>query len=291
MKVSIMVTTRNRLESLFFTLDRLERLDPPPNEILVTADGCDDGTVDAVNERTREEKEVKVRLLINEVALGSVASRDRMMREADGDLVVSLDDDSYPEQSDFIERLRREFVSNTALAVLTFPQRSDEYPDSLLCNEFGKSRAVRTFANSGACLRSTAYEDLPGFERIFFHMYEEPDFALQCIANGWEVRLSPEITIRHHWTPNQRSELRNHHRHARNEAWSTFMRCPFPYALFIALFRVFSQARFAASRGFGWLLREPVWWWQALIGIPQVWRRRNPVTWEGYRKWLSLPDP
>jgi GT2 family glycosyltransferase len=212
-----------------------------------------------------------------------------MMREARGELVLAIDDDSYPEQSDCLATLARMFEENPQLAIATFPQRTDEYPATLEQTHFGAERAVRAFPNSGACLRVAAYRSLPGFEPMFFHMYEEPDYALQCVANGWDVRYFTQLTIRHHWTPNQRSEIRNHHRHARNELWSTLMRCPFPQAMGMILYRIVSQARFAAGRGIGWLLREPLWWIDAARGIQDAWRRRAPVSWAGYRKWLSLP--
>ena len=36
--------------------------------------------------------------------------------------------------------------------------------------------------------------------------------------------------------------------------------------------------------------RWPVLWWiDALKGLPQALSRRNPVSWNGYKKWLSLP--
>lgn len=285
MTISVMITTRNRSVQLQTTLDVIRKMDPAPGEIMITADGCTDHTLEVL----RAEMPHAV-LIVNPVGLGSVASRAAMMERASGDLVLALDDDSYPEQGDCLALLSEMFASNERLAIATFPQRSDEYPASLTQEDFGAARPIRSFPNSGACLRVSAYRQLPGFEPMFFHMYEEPDYALQCVAAGWKVLYYPEITIRHHWTPNQRSEIRNHHRHARNEFWSTLMRCPYPHAFGLIVWRVFSQARYAAKRGPGWLLREPVWWWQALMGIPQALRRRKPVAWEGYRKWLALPD-
>jgi GT2 family glycosyltransferase len=283
--ISIMITTKNRSSDLQRTLRILGQLCPPPDEILVTADGCNDDTVAMV----RSEFPNAV-LIENVVGLGSVASRATMMAQVRGDLVLALDDDSYPEQIDCLSKLDQLFSSDDRLAIATFPQRSDEYLSSLTQEDFGLARPIRSFPNSGACLRVTTYRQLAGFEPMFFHMYEEPDYALQCVANGWELLFYPEITIRHHWTPNQRSEIRNHHRHARNEFWSTLMRCPFPQAFGVIAYRIFSQARFAARRGPGWLIREPLWWWQALVGIPRALGRRRPVSWAGYRKWLSLPD-
>ena len=231
----------------------------------------------------------EARVFVNQIGLGSVASRDRMMREARGDLVLALDDDSYPEQLDCIARIVPFFEQRPKLAVLHFPQRTDEYPETLAQTDFGPEHLTRSFANSGAVLRRSTYLQLPGFESRFFHMYEEPT----TVCNVWRrvmmcssLRLSPFVTI----TPVQaRDEIRIHHRHARNELWSTVMRCPFPFALGIAAWRVFSQFRYACKRGWSWVDSGTRWWWQALAGIPYCVRKRRPVSWAGYKRWLHLP--
>jgi GT2 family glycosyltransferase len=262
----------------------LRQLDPAPLEILITADGCTDETVAMVKAEMPNAK-----MIVNARSEGSVASRDRMMREARGDLVLALDDDSYPEPLDCIARIIPFFEQNPKLAVLHFPQRSDEYPATLQQQDFGPERLTRSFASSGAVLRRSIYLQLPGFERKFFHMYEEPDYALQCVATGYEVLFSPIVTIRHHYSSQVRSEMRNHHRHARNEMWSVLLRCPFPYVAPVAIYRALSQFRYACQRGFSWLIREPTWWWQAMAGVPYCLRKRRAVSWAGYKCWLSLP--
>jgi GT2 family glycosyltransferase len=262
----------------------LQRLNPAPLEVLITIDGSTEDVHEAVKAELQQ-----ARVFVNQIGLGSVASRDRMMREARGDLVLALDDDSYPEQLDCIARIAPLFAQRPKLAVLHFPQRTDEYPETLGQTDFGAEHLTRSFANSGAVLRRSTYLQLSGFEPRFFHMYEEPDYALQCVAAGYDVLFSPVITIRHHYSGQARDEIHTHHRHARNELWSTLMRCPFPFALAIVIWRVFSQFRFACKRGWSWVVREPIWWWQALGGIPYCVRKRRPVSWRGYKRWLSLP--
>jgi len=284
MTLSIMITTRNRVEDLQQTLRVLTNLNPVPDEILITADGCTDGTIELVKSELPNAK-----LIVNNPAIGSVASRDQMMRKARGDLVLALDDDSYPEQLDCIARIVPFFEQCPELAVLHFPQRTDEYPETLARTHFGSEHLTRSFANSGAVLRRSTYLQLLGFESRFFHAYEEPDYALQCVAAGYDVVFSPIITIRHHYSGQARDEIRIHHRHARNELWSTLMRCPFPFAIGIAAWRVFSQFRYAWKRGWSWVIREPTWWWRALKGIPYCLRKRRPVSWASYKRWLALP--
>jgi GT2 family glycosyltransferase len=285
MRVSIMITTRNRLDELRRTVQMLGKLDPSPDEILITADGCVGGTAEFVTSALPN-----VKLIVNEPAIGSVASRDRMMRQAKGDLVLALDDDSYPEQSDCIAHIIPFFQQRAELAVLHFPQRTDEYPETLAETKFGsEEHLTRSFANAGAVLRRSNYLQLPGFEPRFYHMYEEPDYALQCVAAGYDVLFSPIVTIRHHYSGRARDEIGIHHRHARNEFWSTLMRCPFPFGLAMLSWRFFSQFRYAWKRGWSWIVREPQWWVQAVAGVPHFLRKRKPVSRAAYKRWLALP--
>jgi GT2 family glycosyltransferase len=288
MTVSVMITTRNRAMDLRRTCRVLRELNPPPLEILITADGCTDDTVEMLKAETLKVEIKNLKVIVNEVGMGSVASRDRMMREARGDLVLALDDDSYPEQADCLTHIAALFEQNLKLAVLHFPQRTDEYPETLSQTDFGPAKLTRSFANSGAVLRRSTYLQLPGFEPRFFHAYEEPDYALQCVAAGYEVLFTPVVTIRHHYSGQTRNELRTHHRHSRNEFWSTLIRCPFPQVLGLAAYRIFSQFRYACKRGASWVFREPVWWWQAMAGIPYCLKRRHPIPWPRYRAWLEL---
>jgi len=283
MRVSVMITTSNRLEELQRTLQMLGKLDPAPDEVLVTADGCTDGTAEFLSAMPN------VKFVVNQPARGSVASRDRMIREARGELVLALDDDSYPEQLDCIARLVPLFEQRSNLAVLHFPQRTDEYPDTVAQMDFGHEKLTRSFANSGAVLHRSTYLELAGFEPRFYHMYEEPDYGLQCLAAGYDVVFSPIVTIRHHYSGQARDEIRIHHRHARNEFWSSLMRCPFPFALGVLGWRAASQFRYACRRGWSWVVREPRWWAQAVAGIPYFIRKRKPVSWAAYKRWLSLP--
>ena len=284
MTVSVMIATRNRAEELRKTCRVLGQLNPPPLEVIVTADSCTDETV-----KVAKCEVPGARLFINAMGKGSVASRDRMMHEARGDLVLALDDDSYPEQMDCIARFIPIFQQRPQLAVLHFPQRTDEYPETLAQTNFGSEHLTRSFANSGAVLRRSTYLQLPGFESRFFHMYEEPDYVLQCVAAGYDVLFSPVISIRHHYSGDGRDEIRTHHRHARNEFWSALMRCPFPFAIGITAWRVASQFRYACKRGCPWVVREPLWWWQAAAGIPYCLTKRQPVSWASYKRWLALP--
>ena len=65
-------------------------------------------------------------LLANAERQGSVASRDRMLRLASSHIVISLDDDSYPIDRDFLARVGQVLAQHPEAAVISFPEIRDE---------------------------------------------------------------------------------------------------------------------------------------------------------------------
>jgi GT2 family glycosyltransferase len=283
LRCAVTIATRNRRDDLARTCAVLQALQPPPDEVLVCADGCTDGTVEFVREQYPG-----VRLIVHEQARGSIPSRNELAAATACDVFVSLDDDSYPIETDAIARIRALFELNPRLAVAAFPQRTDEYPATLSAQDFGTAKFAGSYANSAAAIRTSVFKSLGGYPGFFFHAYEEPDFALRCAAAGWQVRFEPCVTVRHHFSATERNEIRTHQRHARNELWSVLLRCPMPQLLAVAPFRVWRQFLYASRRGWPWVWREPAWWFRCLGGIPRCLRERAALAWPRYRGWMQL---
>jgi GT2 family glycosyltransferase len=280
---AISIATHNRLPELQRTLGVVAGLSPGPDELLLCADGCEDGTAQYVRENFPRAK-----LIEHADSHGSIRSRIEMMRAAASDIVISLDDDSYPIEPDFIARVRGLFATMPHVAVASFPQRTNEYPETLTLPDFGPGQYVGTYSSAAAALRRSVYTALDGFPPEFGHAYEEPDYALQCLAAGHAVYHFTGATIRHHYTPLKRNEMRTHHRHARNEQWSAWRRCPFPEVLAVSLYRALSQLNYARKRGLGWVVREPRWWPMAWRGLPAMRAARRPISRRVYRNWMKL---
>ena len=281
LRVAICITTHNRRVELARTLEHVQALSPAPDELRIVADGCTDGTVELV-----KSKAPKAILTIHDAARGSIPSRNAMGQATPCHVFLSLDDDSHPIETDAIARIRALFESQPWLAVAEFPQRTDERPASLEQTDFGSAKFIGSYANSGAAVRANVFRALGGYVDEFMHAYEEPDFALRCCAAGWHVRFEPVLHIRHHFTSAERNETRTHHRHARNELWSAIRRCPLPWLLAVAPFRIVRQFGYAWGRG--WTSREPRWWLQAAKGAPAHWAHRQAIPWQKYRAWMQL---
>lgn len=281
--VGICIATHNRRGDLARTLTALAQLAPGPDEIIVAADGCTDGTAEWVRAT-----HPGVLLIVHEATRGSVPSRNEMAAASTCDVFVSLDDDSYPLDGDFIAKVRALFATRPRLAVASFPQRTDEFPETLTAADFGQPEFVGSYANSGAAIRRAAFDELGGYPAFFFHAYEEPDFALRCVCAGWQVLHETSLVIRHHFTGAQRNEMRTHQRHARNELWSVLLRCPVPQLFAVAAFRAARQFGYAWTRGLAWAVQEPRWWLAALAGVPRCLAARRALPWRRYLAWMQI---
>lgn len=282
--VSIMIATRNRRDDLKRTLERVAAMDPQPLEVLICADGCTDDTVAMVQRQFP-----LCRLLVNEPALGSVGSRCRMLEIAQGEFVLSLDDDSYPLDQDFLARAVQVMVDHPEAAVVTFPElRDGEVYAGEGRGPGDGSHYVSAYANCAALMRKSVYRSLAGFPAMFFHMYEETDYALQCYGAGYSVWFEPSLVIRHHMSPVARDNVGRHHLNARNELWSVWMRCPWPWLPVVSAFRVLRQFQYALSESASWAKAEPRWWWMAIKGIPDCLRHRRPISWRRYLAWMRM---
>ena len=281
LRCAVSIATHNRLSELERTCRVVASLTPAPDEVWVVADGCTDGTVAFLRERYPF-----FRLIEHEVSQGHVRSRDEIIRRTDCDIVLVLDDDSHPVEKDFISRLRQLFAWRPKLAVASIPQQTDEFPETLECEDFGPPQFVGSYSNASAALRRSVYLQLGGYDMDFFHAYDEVDYALRAVAAGYEIYRPAHMTIRHRFSSLNRDEVRMHHLHGRYEQASVWRRCPWPYAIPVALFRAVRQAHYAWKRG--WLAREPEWWAQAMADFSRNIKRRKLVGWPAYREWMGL---
>ena len=285
MTFAIMIATHNRCADLRRTCTALTSLSPAPDEILICADGCTDDTIPML---LREFPAFIT--LENPERQGSVASRDRMLRLASADIVFSLDDDSYPVEPNFLARLKQVLGSHPEAAVVAVAEiRHDDLSDpAALSLGERRGRYVASYANCAAAMRRDVYLELAGFPRFFGHMYEEPDYAVQCYAAGYAVWFEPALAVLHHMSSVNRHAGRRQRLHARNELWSVLIRCPWPYLPAIALFRIWRQLRYAATQGPWDVLLQPAWWLSALRGLPQCLAGRAAIPWRTYWGWMKL---
>jgi GT2 family glycosyltransferase len=280
--ISIAIATLNRCEDLRVTVLDLQKLDPPPLEILVCLDGNTDGSSEMLAEFP------SVTVIANELTRGSVYSRDRLFRMAQGDLIVSLDDDSSPLQKDFVARLANLACAHPEAGAFAFEEVRPKGRDDRPFGAPTQLSYVASYANCASAVRAKLYGDRASYPHLFFHMYEEPDFCLQTYGCGYGVLYDPDIKVLHRYSHVGRNMIGRHHQHARNELLSVLVRCPFPHVFWVAAYRVARQFIYAVSEGTAWAAREPIWWWNAAKCLPSALKQRRPLPWPIYWQWMRL---
>jgi GT2 family glycosyltransferase len=267
----------NRRPSVETGLRHLE--DAPVDEIIVVDNASTDGTEEMVREWGG-----KVRLVRAPENVG-VAGRNLGAREASGDFLLLIDDDSYPLPG-AVQALLEAIRAHPKVAVVGGLIRDrnpagQRIPDGavgtfdwwLRCGQEGDPppegfRSIY-FPECGCLIRREAYFDAGGFfEPYFFHI-SEPDFAIRMLARGWDVRYLPTAEFEHAKQARDRSYIRWNLRHrVRNELWFFWLRFP---------------ARVAARRIPAYAVlfllecvyqRSPSAWFG---GIAEAWRKRDQV--------------
>jgi GT2 family glycosyltransferase len=281
--VTYMIASRNRREELLRTLLSCREQLYPDKEILVVDDASADGTYDAVRRDFPE-----AILMRNGVPIGSIASRNLMLGQARGDVLVGFDDDSrfidIASTATVVERFQREpdlgLVDCQDIGP-EHPERIGEGPGRLKGEWHTPSFGAGRYAMRRAVLDKTGF-----YAPFFWHSYEEPDLAIRIWDAGYRCLQWNDILVWHEFSNANRDEKRTHSLHARNELLSIWMRAPRRYVLALTAWRMASQLRYSLRRG--WWADEPRIWWEAARKLRLALRYRRPVKGATYRRCVML---
>lgn len=194
MKLSYIIVTRNRRETLLRTLDHLERNTHLPRhawEVFVVDNASEDGTSEALARHYRQASVIT--LPENE----GVPARNHALRPARGRYVVFLDDDSYP-LDDAIPRslsyLSKHPKTAALVARVVLPSGQCEAP------------AMPAVTLGGASvIRRSVLDQVGAFAPEFFRQAEEYDLSFRIWAAGYRIERFEDIRFGHDKAPGGRS--------------------------------------------------------------------------------------
>jgi GT2 family glycosyltransferase len=216
-RFSIVIPTHNRRAAVTRLLGALGRQDPVPGrfEVVVVADGCTDGTMEAV--RTLDTEFPCT--VLEQAASGPAAARNRGAAHAVGDILLFLDDDVEPRPG--VLRAHAEFHSQVAdgigIGYLEPVVTARGFFGVVLRgwweSMFEESRRpghryVYSDLLTGHCsLERSAFERLGGFDAAL-HSHEDYELGYRAIAAGMNLRFVAGATAIHHETSELAKTLR-----------------------------------------------------------------------------------
>jgi GT2 family glycosyltransferase len=238
----LLIPTWRRTAQLRNTLHHLLACEPPPAGILVHVDAGDEETPAML----AREFAHAVRWVVAEITRGPGGGRDVLARMTDAGLLVSLDDDSWPEDPDFFRRaadMAARFPEAGVLACAVRQKGQDEAAGP------ATSRELASFENCGCAIRRSAYLQTRGFVPLrYAYGMEEVDVALQLLDKGWSIRHIPELRVFHDTDLDHHPSAAVNAAHISNTALFAFLRYPLPLWP-LGLLQVLNRVRYAVGMG------------------------------------------
>jgi len=217
--VAVLIPTYNRGTKVLETLRQIQRCNPLPSEIWVHID-LSDGRLEAV--LTAQFPEVRVISAIDRVGPGG--GRHRCLQQCEAPLAVSFDDDSYPCETDFFERVRVRFAELPDAAVIGGAIWNANQSELARVESLVRKSS---FTGCGCAVRLSAYREIKGYvPRPVAYGLEETDASLQFFARNWNIYEAGELRVFHNTTLSHRQHPEITRGFVANVALLAFLRYP-----------------------------------------------------------------
>ncbi len=287
---SILITTKNRLTDLAFTLEKIQYLlDRKGVVCLICDDGSTDGTVDFL-----EKNYPKIQLIQNPKSRGLIYSRNRLLSLVKADFAISIDDDLHFITPNPLEIISDFFNENPLAAVLSFRIFwSKNEPQSVLTTE--KSMPMQSYAGGAHAFRVKAWRNIPNYPEWFVFYGEENFASYQLFKRNWEVHYLPEVLVNHRVDLKARKKntdyIQRQCRSLRSGWYLFFLFYPLKniprkmaYSLWMQFKLKVFKGDFRALQAIILALFDLVW------NMPRIIKNSNRLTAKEYKEYNQLPE-
>jgi GT2 family glycosyltransferase len=276
-KVSVCILTYNRATILRELLVSLDRISCEDIEVIVTDNHSVDGTEQMI--RNEFSRIAYYRMPANQ----GVAGRNLGIRNATGDIIITLDDDVIGIGVHKIETLVRLFEAKTDVGAICF--KVIDYESGDVCNwchhyekeKYSDREFVTDEITEGAvAFRKTALAKSGLYPTYFFISHEGPDLLCRLLDVGYNTIYSPEICVRHRTAQEGRKSWRRYYYDTRNQIWLAVRNYPVLWAIRYLLRGLTAMFFYSVRDGFcRYWIKGVV---DGIMGIAKVAKDRKPIS-------------
>lgn len=189
---SILITTKNRIEAIQYTLAKIAwLLEKPEVECII----CNDGSIDNT-QAFIEQNYPKIQLIHNEDSMGLIHSRNRLLDITKAKFAISLDDDAHFISKNILEIIAAHFNENPDCGVIAF--RIFWGIDKPKINaSTHKIKRVKGFVGCGHVWNMEAWKSIPKYPEWFVFYGEEAFASYQLFRSNWRINYMPDILVHH----------------------------------------------------------------------------------------------
>lgn len=287
---SILITTKNRLKDLAFTLGKIKcLLNEDGVECVVFDDGSTDGTCEYAKENYPE-----IKLQRNEISKGYIFCRNRMLNETQADYAISLDDDAHFLTENPLGAIHKHFEENGNCGLLAMRIFWGlEEPKTMVSSE--KPNRVQGFVGCAHVWRMKAWRDIPHYPEWFVFYGEENFASFQLFKKKWEIHYLPAVLVNHRVDVKARRNDADYtirlRRSLRSGWYLFFLFYPMAaiprkmaYSLWIQFRQKVFKGDFKALQAIVLAVLDLVW------NTPRILKNSNRLTNKEYEDYIELPE-
>lgn len=287
-KISLLITTKNRIADLRVTLEQLSpMLQNPQVECLIYDDASTDGTFDYVKENFPN-----ISLFRNDKSKGLIHNRNFLLNHCSGVYALSLDDDAHFLSENVVEFIINYFESQPQCGVIACRIFWGKEPPISLTTK-SKSQRVKGFVGCGHVWNLQAWRDIPNYPEWFIFYGEEEFASYQLFKKGWEVHYVPELLVHHRVDIKVRkndSDYLQRQRRSFRSGWYLYLMF-FPlksipkkmaYTLWMQIKNKFFKGDLKASCGVFIAILD------VFLNLPKIVKARNRFSKEEFKRYNNL---
>jgi glycosyltransferase involved in cell wall biosynthesis len=288
-KFSILITTKNRLQDLIFTLNKINSLISRTDvECLICDDGSNDGTMDYI-----KEKHPNIIVFRNEISKGLIFSRNSLLEKTTAKFAISIDDDLHFITMNPLEIIESYFETNSSCGLVSF---RIFWSKDILQSTFTKDKPVRvkSFAGGAHALKMSAWNSIPNYPDWFVFYGEEDFAAYHLFKKNIEIHYLPEVLVHHRVDVAARKNYYDYQlrqrRSFRSGWYLYFLFYPLSvipkkllYTLWIQIKTKTLKGDFKATAGIVQAVCD------VILNFPKLLRQSNRLTSNEYQSILKLP--
>ncbi len=207
MKISVAILSYNRCKELRRTLVDLHKERDLWHEIIVADNSSSDGTLKMVRTEFPD-----VQLIKTGGNFGIVGSNFAYSLST-GDWVLSLDDDSSPDNNS-IRLLRNKTIKESKLAAVALSVRRKQV-DTFFNNPLSLSETYG-FSSAGVLFNRFALKDVGGYDPELFLFTNELHWTARALYKGWHLNKSDNAFVFHRSAQENRSSAVHSYLYTRN---------------------------------------------------------------------------
>jgi glycosyltransferase involved in cell wall biosynthesis len=289
-KFTILITTKNRLDDLAFTLDQIDYLLQRKD---VTTIICDDGATDGTSEFLKQNYP-EIHLIRNEKSKGLIYSRNKLLSLTKSEFAISLDDDAHfitKNPLEFIEDYFGQHPECGLIGLRVFWGKNE--PDSVFSSE--KPHRMKSFVGCGHVWRMEAWRQIPDYPAWFIFHGEEDFAAYQMFRKKIEIHYLPSVLVNHRVDLTERKKQADYtirlRRSLRSGWYLYFLFLPWSKIPYWMAYSVWIQLKAKVFKGdFKALQALTQAGFDLVVAVPKIIRNCNRLTKKEYEEFDALEN-